>query len=248
MKNLASALSAVTLFAACNNAGAIAVEIPTNLELYPSDPINQADQGPCVIGDPSCDGSISEGFTLLPVTQGQTGTYENIYSPTYTVESLLDALMGMSMFTIGIDVNESNGANVGPHELETFVMSVNGTQTYAYQGPTALDPLNNPGNGFSDWEIGTFDLAGLALTDTVQFGLDMNNVSGGRDQFFLLKLEGTDPIDPIDPVDPVDPVDPMEPNDPPKSVDAPATLATAGLALLVFGGVRRRKDAKVLSH
>jgi len=209
------------------NSHAIVINITPNLTLSQSAPIGQNAQGACIIGDPSCanvGGTINGNFTLLPPTMGQTGNYLDTYSPVYTVAEVMNALGGFSMFTIGIDINTAPSPNIGPHELQTFVAEVNGMQQFAYQGSggafggTPLDPLNNNGNGFSDWQLGVFDLSPFAATDTVRFGLDLLNVSAGRDQFFLLEGFGN-----------------------PVNVPEPTSMALMGLGLVGLGITRRRR-------
>jgi len=130
---------------------AIPIAIPDNLVLVieAAPGIQQNDQGPCVIGDQSCGSNDTidpQGFTLLPVTMGQTGDYLDIFSPLYTVGQIRG--VAGDMFSIGIDINAANGRNIGPHSLLAFVAEIDGVQAFAYTGPTDLDPLNNPGNVF----------------------------------------------------------------------------------------------------
>jgi len=237
--NLGAILVAVVLFGISANSQAIVITIVPNLTLSQSAPIGQNAQGACIIGDPSCanvGGTVNGNFTLLPPTMGQTGNYLDTYSPVYTVAEVMAAIGGFSMFTIGIDINTAPSPNIGPHELQTFVAEVNGAQQFAYQGSggtfggTPLDPLNNPGNGFSDWQLGVFDLSPFAATDNVRFGLDLLNVSAGRDQFFLLEGFG-DPGDPGDPV----------------NVPEPASMALMGLGLVGLGLTRRKRKTSCRS-
>jgi len=216
-------LFSLALLGFVSSANAIPFDITANLTLVvePNGGIGQTDQGPCVIGDPSCGSNDTidpQGFTLLPVTQGQTGDYLDIYSPIYTVDQLRAA--SGDMFNIGIDINASNGANVGAHSLLAFSANIDGVQTFLYQGPTDLDPLNNSGNGFSDWRLEGFDLTGLSGTSEIQFGLDLTNVSGGRDQFFL--IAGA-----------------MNPN----PVPEPAGLALLGIGCVALAFRRKRKKS-----
>lgn len=178
----------------------IMVSIPNNLTLSASSGIQQANQGPCIIGDPSCPNvggtvtsSMNDGnFTLLPVVMGQSGDQLDIFSPTYTVEEIRAAVG--NTFNVEIDVNTAPSPNIDPEELKTFVLTVNGVQKFAFAGSggpgggTPLSPLVNNGNGFSDFTLSLFDLSMYADEDVVQFELDLLNDSGGREQFFLSEV------------------------------------------------------------
>lgn len=175
----------------------IMVNIPSNLTLSTSLGIQQANQGPCIIGDPSCPsvgGTITSAmndgnFTLLPPVMGQSGDQTDITSPIYTVAEIRAAVG--NTFNVEIDVNTAPSPNIDPEELMTFVLTVNGIQEFAFigsggpAGGTPLSPLVNNGNGFSDFTLSLFDLTMFADEDLVQFELDLLNDSGGREQFFL---------------------------------------------------------------
>ena len=129
---------------------------------------------------------------------GQTGNYLDEFSPNYTVGDFRS--VAGDIFSIGIDINVAPGANApGEHRLLNFVATVNGTQQFAYTdtptGTTLQAPSNN-GNGFSDWRLTGFNLSAFLDTDILQFGVDMLNVSGGRDQFFVIPGEATSVAEP----------------------------------------------------
>ena len=64
-------------------------------------------------------------------------------------------------------------------------MLVNGLQVFAFNTTTSVPTLAN-GNGFADYLLKGFSLAGLALTDTVQFNLNFTGQNDGKEQFFLI--------------------------------------------------------------
>lgn len=220
MRRMSLALVAFALGIYGSMANAIVVTIADNLTLATeaAPGIQQAAQGPCVIGDPSCNsntGTYISTFTTLP--NGNPSSYDDILSPVYSVADFrLDA---GDIFDIGIDIN-ATGNNLSDHSLTTFVALIDGVQTYAYTGGEVLTSiLNNPGNGFSDWRLSGFDLTGLAGTSTIQFGVDMGDTDAGRDQFFV--IAGAPPV---------------------QSVYEPATLGLFGIGLLALG--MRRKISR----
>ena len=211
------------------SANAIVITITPNLTLTQSAAIGQPAQGACLIGDPSCatvNGTVTSAsndgnFTLLP-TMGNPTEYLDTYSPFYSVAQVMSALGGFSMFSIGIDINTAPSA--GPHELLTFVAEVNGNQQFAYNGSvgmggTPLTPLNNNGTGMSDWQLGVFDLSSFNPMDQIRFGVDLLNVSPGRDQLFLLEGIGG-----------------------PTPVPEPTSMMLMGLGLVGLGLTRRKKS------
>jgi hypothetical protein len=186
-------VSAAGVFAAYFLAAsaASAAVMPIALSPAPAPGVQQSQQGPCVIGEPSCNAnpSLPEGWTNLP-TQGNPSSYNNIQSPEYLVSNLRNYLDG-DMFSVGVDVNQANGR--GNQTLSYFGLSLVGDgvlAAYDPGSPTPVPPINSPGNGFSDYILSGFSLAGLEDTDKVFFELTMPNVNGGREQYFLQKVVG----------------------------------------------------------
>ena len=167
-------------------ANAIVVTIADNLVLQQEagPGIQQASQGPCVIGDPSCNSNTSANistFGLLP--NGNVVDYSDEFSPFYNV-GRFRAEAG-DMFSIGIDINVTgNGAS--DHRLRTFVVEIDGVQTFAHTSNDPLADYLNAGNGFSDWRLTGFDLTGVADDSIIRFGLDLGDVDAGGDQFFVI--------------------------------------------------------------
>jgi len=189
----AGAFSVATLFAA--GPLATSAEAATVLALSPAtEPgIQQSKQGPCVIGDPSCNanGSLPEGWTNLP-TKMNPSSYNNIMSPEYLVSNLRDVLMS-DLFNVQIDVNQQGNK---AQKLSYFSLSkVGGSVLAEFSSPsgTSIPAINN-GNGFSDWYLSGFSLAGLNGTDKVKFTMSMNVANAGREQFFLQSVPAAVPV------------------------------------------------------
>ncbi|MFE8073348.1 PEP-CTERM sorting domain-containing protein [Marinobacteraceae bacterium S3BR75-40.1] len=178
-------------------ANAITVTIPGNLTLdSESAPgIQQTDQGPCVIGDPSCaaNGTIAPGFTTLPA--GNVGGYQDIFSPEYTVGDFRAA--AGDNFAIGIDINQTGNAG-DPHLLQSFVALIDGVQQFAFvdEDGAPLATINNNGNGFSDYRLSGFNLSAFSDDQVLQFGVDLLDVDAGRDQFFVIPGKTTEVPEP----------------------------------------------------
>ena len=150
---------------------ALTVNVDTSLQ--------QIDNHPCVIGDPSCSNPTSFAFTRIDPSM-PSGT---LTSPTYTVQQLRD-LLGGDVFSVGVDLNQAMGQNGGAYDLMQFTMSVNGTVFFSTSGTNTLMPTS-AGNGFSDAAVMGFDLSGLAPTDKVVFSTTFARATAGREQFFI---------------------------------------------------------------
>lgn len=156
------------------HAGSLTLNEVTTVHQY-----QQATNGPCVIGDPSCKGSLS--FATFP---SNAGSYESV-SPIYSANDI-KAIVGNSFF-IGVDINQSDVTQT----LSLFQMLVNGVvvDTYSASPATLVPPTTGGGNGngFADYTLTGFSsLASLGANDTIQFHVVMPLVNAGREEFFLL--------------------------------------------------------------
>lgn len=152
--------------------------------------LQQVTNGPCVIGEPSCQ-SQSFSETILPPG---ASSYDAL-SPLYTVADIR-AEVG-DTFSVGVDVNQDENAQT----LSLFTMAINGLMldSYSPESPASIPPTpgGENGNGYADYILGNFSsLAALAETDTVQFHMIMPVANAGREQFFLL----ADPIEVPEPI------------------------------------------------
>jgi hypothetical protein len=111
-----------------------------------------------------------------------------IASPTYTVSQIL-GIAGSNAFWVGVDLNQTSVAQT----LDYFAMKVNGNVEDLFNTPTSV-PTSNNGNGYADYLLETFSLAGFAGTDTVQFVMDMSVANDGAEQFFLIGVPSTNPV------------------------------------------------------
>jgi hypothetical protein len=168
-----AALTAVMLSASRGSAEPIVLSVQAG----PS--IQQIDNRPCIIGDPSCHNPDSFPFTLIR-PQSHEGT---LSSPTYTVGQIRE-LVGGDTFVVGLDLNQAMGQNGGAYTLKQFTLSIDGAIAYSTTAPTTLPPMN-PGNGFSDASIVRFSLAGLSANQKVVFTTMFSGATGGREQYFL---------------------------------------------------------------
>jgi PEP-CTERM motif-containing protein len=88
-------------------------------------------------------------------------------SPVYTLDQLRS--IAGNQFSIGIDVN----------------------QAQQFTGPADI-PAVNPGNGFSDARLVSFDITGL--TGSGVFSVTFANADAGREQFFLISEGDLAPV------------------------------------------------------
>jgi hypothetical protein len=165
-------------FLVAEPAGAVTLTADTALTTQ-----QQTTNSPCIFGDPSCKQPASfPAVTDLP----SSGDFSGFTDSTYNVGALR-TLLGGDTFYVGIDVsyNSSFGHNLNEFYMQKVGGAILADYNPADPGP-ALAPNFNPGNGYSDFTLGSFSLAGLLNTDSVIFFLNMTNFNDGPDEFFLL--------------------------------------------------------------
>jgi hypothetical protein len=138
--------------------------------------LQQIENRPCVIGDPSCTDALP--YTLLPPNDAA----DIVMSPVYTVEQIR-ALVG-DVFAVGLDLDQAIGQNGGAYLLNSFSLSVNGVTMFSTTGPVSITPLS-AGNGYADAAITGFNLAGLAANAQLVFTTNFAGGTAGREQYFL---------------------------------------------------------------
>ena len=164
-----------------------ATPIPLTVVSGPS--LQQTDNRPCIIGDPSCHNPDRVPFTLLPPQTAEA----TVSSPIYTVGQIRN-LVGSDTFSVRLDLNQARGHNGGAYTLQDFTLAVDGITRYAMSGPATLIPINF-GNGFSDASIAVFNLSGLSDAQQLVFTASFKGGTAGREQFFLSpKDAGLSPV------------------------------------------------------
>ena len=152
----------------------------------------QSTSNPCVIAGTECKNPDGFGYNNF-TSSGAIHSYD-MYSTTpkatvadgvlgtpYTVAQLY-SFVGSS-FDVAIDVNTTGAKS---ETLTLFEVLVNGSVLYNYVGPTNIGNINNNGNGFGDWTLGTISLAGLLPTDQVLFHATWTGAVDGAESFFLV--------------------------------------------------------------
>ena len=162
----------------------------------------QSTSNPCIIAATQCQQPAGFGFNNF-TSSGAISSY-NMYNTTptatvadgvqgtpYTVAQLTGA--GLTSFVIAIDVNTTNAAAETLQLFEVIDKTTN-TVLYNYNGPTVIGGVNNNGNGFADWTLGTVNLASLPSTDQILFHAVWNNATDGGESFFLVAAPVPGPI------------------------------------------------------
>ena len=98
---------------------------PIKLTVKAGPSLQQTENRPCVIGDPSCHNPSSFAFTLIPPHDDA----DMISSPSYTVAQIRN--MVGDVFYVGVDLNQAPGHDDGAFNLQSFTLSVNGSVVYS---------------------------------------------------------------------------------------------------------------------
>ena len=162
----------------------------------------QSTSNPCIIAGTQCQQPAGFGFNNF-TSAGNISSY-NMFSTTptanvadgvqgtpYTVAQLV--AVGSTAFLVAIDVNTTNAVGETLQSFEVLDKTTNQT-LYHYTGPTVIGNVNNNGNGFADWTLGTIELAGLPLNDQILFHAIWNNASDGAESFFLVPTASAVPL------------------------------------------------------
>ena len=188
----------------------------------PTHDYQQTTNSPCVIGNPSCQNPAGFDVTTIPANPAGNG-YNMVASPIYTV-SQIESIVGSNAFWVGIDINQTSV----PQTLDYFAMTVNGVVTDLFSTLTSV-PSSNNGNGYADYLLEGFKLAGFAGTDSVQFIMNMPLANDGAEQFFLIGAE------------------PTTPPPPPATTPEPSSLLLFGTGLAAAAGLARRRVVSALN-
>jgi hypothetical protein len=169
----------------------------------------QTQNNPCVIGNPSCNNPAGFDFALLPVNPTSP---QITISPTYSVGQIRTLLQGGNTFFVGVDISQAQGQPA--YTLNSFTVSVAGTDAFQFTGP---QDFTSSGNGFSDFVLETIDLTTFAGNAPVIFTANFSNDNRAREQFFVVSSA-----------------------EPPATVPEPATLLLVGSTLAATGLLCRR--------
>jgi PEP-CTERM motif len=162
--------------------------------------VGQTSNNPCVIGDPSCDASVTASLQLNYTSNSGpcAGGLCDFTSPVYVAGTATLAPLTIPLtFTIGVDENLATGQ--GPELLQSFTLfSCTGTTAATCLVPldstTGVNTLvnENNGNGHTDGILTGFST--LTPGTHYMFEANWSNDTDGMEQFWI--IPGTATITP----------------------------------------------------
>jgi PEP-CTERM motif-containing protein len=150
-----------------------------------NDPLQQQTNNPCVLGGNDCNARITPEINAFTATPTGNNISWDLTSPAYPVAAI--RLLFGDNFRVGLDFSQAQGQ---PDQvLGLFAMTINGFVQDIFVGPAAVPPTpaGNAGNGFADYVLTGFNIAGFAPTDLVRFHAIMPISNDGPDQAFLIR-------------------------------------------------------------
>ena len=156
----------------------------------------QSTSNPCIIAGTQCSQPATMGYNeYSPNNASSYDRYstnaggaagvnvaDGVQGTPYTVGQL-EGQLNTSSFVVAIDVNTTGAQS---EVLQLFEVIINGIVEYSFSGPALIGNVNNNGNGFADWTLGTIDLSGFSDASTVLFHAVWTNAVDGSESFFLV--------------------------------------------------------------
>lgn len=176
---------------------------------------------PCIIGESSCTGSLPK----TPLPNGPQSVYD-VTTINYSIGTI--TALVTEQFFVGIDVNSTQKPLATEYLdlFEAIIRNESGVEVdrFVYDpGFPGTQLLVNQGTGASDALLKGFDLSSYSNTFTIQFHTIIQTPTDGKEQFFLVAANDSNP---------------------PTEIPEPGTTALFGLGLLGMGMLTLRGRKK----
>jgi hypothetical protein len=160
----------------------------------------QSASNPCIIAGTHCTSSPlgfnnfspnnDAAYDRWSTAAGEVNVPDGVQGTPYNALALAIAAGGVT-FDVALDVN-TTGAKSEVLQLFQVWDTTQNRLLYQYTGPTAVGNINNNGNGFGDWLIGSISLTGIGVlaTDGIIFHAIWNGAVDGAESFFIVNGRG----------------------------------------------------------